>query len=334
MRCIITVREPFDAIDLNLLVTLDAVLDEKSVVRAARRLHVTPSAVSNALARLRAAVGDPLLVRHGRGVLPTPRAAALAPAIGRALRDLDQAIHGDSFDPATTERELRLAIADVFQVVKLPAIVAALAANMPRARLRVLSIDTLVASGGLGGTEVDVVIGAGDKGPGVHATPLYEERMVLVARAGHPALRGPRHASPSWRPCATSRFRSRRGRATSVWPPATPRPGITRDIAVVVPDLHRRRRRRGGDRPRRVTAGQPAGGRGPAAGLTPRPRPATGAGDDHQPAVARTHPPRCRFAGVPGAPAALTRRWSAQGAAVTLSTSIHGEPPLPEPVTG
>ncbi|HSS37637.1 MAG TPA: LysR family transcriptional regulator, partial [Polyangia bacterium] len=177
-------------LDLNLLVTLDAVLTERSVVRAARRLHVTPSAVSNALARLRAAVGDPLLVRHGRGVLPTPRAAALAPAIARALGDLDQAIHGDSFDPATTDRELRLAIADVFQLVRLPAIVAAVAAKMPRARLRVLSIDTLVASGGLGGTEVDVVIGAGDKGPGVHAAPLYEERVVLVARAGHPALRG------------------------------------------------------------------------------------------------------------------------------------------------
>jgi DNA-binding transcriptional LysR family regulator len=78
------------ALDLNLLLVLDTVLAERSVARAARRLHVTPSAVSNALARLRAALDDPLLVRSGRGVVPTPRAAALSPAIARALRDLDQ----------------------------------------------------------------------------------------------------------------------------------------------------------------------------------------------------------------------------------------------------
>jgi DNA-binding transcriptional LysR family regulator len=177
------------ALDLNLLLMLDTVLAERSVARAARRLHVTPSAVSNALARLRAALGDPLLVRNGRGVVPTPRAAALAPAIGRALRDVDLALHGEGFDPKTTDRELTLAMADVIQVVKLPAIVAALAAAMPRARLRVLSIDALIASGGLAGTEVDALIGAGDKGPGVHAQRLYDEQIVLVARASHSAVR-------------------------------------------------------------------------------------------------------------------------------------------------
>src|SRR5262245_20649313 len=124
---------------------LDTVLAERSVVRAARRLHVTPSAVSNGLARLRGALEDPLLIRSGRGVVPTPRATALAPALARALRELDEAIHGDAFDPATTDRTFTLAIADVLQVVKLPAIMAALAQKMPRAHLRVLSIDALVA---------------------------------------------------------------------------------------------------------------------------------------------------------------------------------------------
>jgi DNA-binding transcriptional LysR family regulator len=177
-------------LDLNLLLTLDTVLAERSVVRAARRLHVTPSAVSNALARLRVALDDSLLIRSGRGVVPTPRAAALAPVLARALRDLDQAIQGDGVDLATTDREFTLAIADVGQVVKLPQVVAALAGKMPRARLRVLSIDTLFASGGLAGTEIDVAIGAGEKGPGVHAQPLYQENIVLVARAGHPTVRG------------------------------------------------------------------------------------------------------------------------------------------------
>jgi DNA-binding transcriptional LysR family regulator len=177
------------SLDLNLLLVLDTVLAERSVVRAARRLHVTASAVSNALARLRAALDDPLLVRSGRGVVPTPRAAALAPALARALRDVDEAIHGHTFDASTTDRVFTLAMADVIQVVKLPRMVAALAASMPRARLRVLSIDTLFASGGLAGTEVDVVIGAGEKGAGVRAQALFEEEIVLVARAGHRAAR-------------------------------------------------------------------------------------------------------------------------------------------------
>jgi DNA-binding transcriptional LysR family regulator len=178
-----------ERIDLNLLLVLDTVLTERSVVRAARRLHVTPSAVSNALARLRGVLDDPLLIRSGRGVVPTPRAAALAPTLARSLHDLDRAIHGDRFDPATTDREFTLAIADVGQVVKLPRLVAALAGRMPRARLRVVSIDTLYASGGLAGTEIDVAIGAGEKGPGVHVQPLYDEQVVLVARAGHPRVR-------------------------------------------------------------------------------------------------------------------------------------------------
>jgi DNA-binding transcriptional LysR family regulator len=70
------------SLDLNLLLVLDTVLAERSVARAARRLHVTPSAVSNALARLRAALDDPLISRSGRGIVPTPRAAALAPGAG------------------------------------------------------------------------------------------------------------------------------------------------------------------------------------------------------------------------------------------------------------
>jgi DNA-binding transcriptional LysR family regulator len=181
-----------EALDLNLLLMLDTVLAERSVVRAARRLHVTPSAVSNGLARLRVALHDPLLIRSGRGVVPTPRATALAPALARALRDLDRAVHGDGFDPSTSDRTFTLATADLGQIVNLPLIVATLAKTMPRARLRVVSIDTLVASGGLAGAEVDVLIGVGEKGPGVHIQALYQETIVLVGRAGHPAIRGRR----------------------------------------------------------------------------------------------------------------------------------------------
>lgn len=176
-------------LDLNLLLVLDTVLSERSVARAARRLHVTPSAVSNALARLRDALGDPLVVRRGRGIAPTPRAIELAPALTRALRDLERAVRGGAFDAATTTRRFTLALADVGQIVRLPRIAALVAAEMPRALLRVVGVDSLVSLGGLAGPEIDVAFGVADRGPGVHAEALFDEPTTLVARADHEAVR-------------------------------------------------------------------------------------------------------------------------------------------------
>jgi DNA-binding transcriptional LysR family regulator len=179
------------ALDLNLLVVLDTVLSERSVARAARRLHVTPSAVSNALARLRVELGDPLIARSGRGIVPTPRAAELAPALARALRDLDQAVHGAAYDPLTTTRRFTLAVADAGQVVRLPRIAECMAVEMPHARLRVVGIDSLVSLGGLAGTEVDVALGAGEHGTGVRTEALFVERIALIARRAHPTTKKP-----------------------------------------------------------------------------------------------------------------------------------------------
>lgn len=175
-------------IDLNLLVVLDAVLAERSVARAARRLHVTPSAISNALARLRAVLGDPLFARSGRGIVPTPRAEELGPAVARALAELDRAVRGAGFDPSATRRTFTLAVSDAGQLVWAPRVAARIAEEMPRARLRVVGIDALLALGGLAGTEVDLVLGAGERGPGVHVERLFDEPTVLVARRDHPAL--------------------------------------------------------------------------------------------------------------------------------------------------
>lgn len=221
-------------LDLNLLLMLDTVLAEGSVGRAARRLHVTSSAVSNGLARLRAALDDRLLIRSGRGVVPTPRAAALAPALARALRDLDQAVHGAGFDPATTDREFTLAIADAGQLVKLPHVVAALGAEMPRARLRVLSIDTLFALGGLAGIEIDAAIGVGEKGPGVHMKPLFDEHIVLVARLGHPRV-GKKLTMAQLAALRHVEVQVAPGRGSRPLAASYAALGVTRDIAVVVP---------------------------------------------------------------------------------------------------
>jgi DNA-binding transcriptional LysR family regulator len=225
-------------LDLNLLVVLDAVLAERSVVRAARRLHVTPPAVSNALARLRAALGDPLVARSGRGIVPTPRAAELAPALARTLRELDRVVRGDAFEPASTTRQFTLAIADAGQLVRLPRLAALLGTEMPRARLRVVGIDTLLSSGGLGGTEVDVAVAAlgNERTPGVHVTRLYDEHTVLVARRGHPRL-GARATRKQLAHLRHVEIHVAPGKGYRDLPGRYARLGIEREVALVVPSF-------------------------------------------------------------------------------------------------
>ena len=222
------------SLDLNLLLVLDAVLAERSVARAARRLHVTPSAISNALARLRAALGDPLVSRSGRGIVPTPRALELAPVLARSLRELDQAVHRGAFDPRTTTHQFTVAIADVGQIVRIPTLGRLLDTEMPSARLRVVAIDSLLAWGGLASTEVDALIGRGHQGPGIHSLRLYDEAMALVARRGHPTVRarvtmhglaGLRHVDVHLAPGVRNRDLAA----------AYARAGIDRDVAVIVP---------------------------------------------------------------------------------------------------
>jgi DNA-binding transcriptional LysR family regulator len=177
------------ALDLNLLLVLDTVLQERSVALAAKRLHVTPSAISNGLAKLRVALGDPLVTRRGRGIVPTPRAEELAPALARSLAELERTVTHGPFDSATCTRTFTLAMADAGQVASLPAIAAAFAKAMPHARLRVVGIESLLMLGDLGSTEVDLHFGIRATGPGIHARPLYDEPTVLVARARHPEQR-------------------------------------------------------------------------------------------------------------------------------------------------
>jgi DNA-binding transcriptional LysR family regulator len=224
-------------LDLNLLVVLDHVLAERSVVKAARRLHVTPSAVSNALARLRAALDDPLVARSGRGIVPTPRAAELAPTLSSALKDLDRAVHFSAFDPASTTREFTLAIADGGQVVRVPSLALLMSTEMPRARLRVVGIDTLLSSGGLGGTEVDLAVAAlPEAPPGVRMIPLYEEHTILVARRDHPRV-GARITKATLASLRHVDVQVAPGKGYRDLAGSYARLGIERDVALVVPSF-------------------------------------------------------------------------------------------------
>ncbi len=175
------------SLDLNLLRVLHTVLTERNVARAAERLHVTPSAVSNQLARLRDALGDPLVTRKGRGIVPTPRAAELAPVIARALRELEVALAAAPFDRAACTRSFTLAVADVGQVVWVPGVARAMHEELPRAHLRVVGIDALVSLGDLGSSEIDLHVGVAGRGPGLHLEPLGADPSLLVARDHHPA---------------------------------------------------------------------------------------------------------------------------------------------------
>ncbi len=180
------------ALDLNLFVVLHAVLEERSATRAAKRLHVTQSAVSNALARLRSTLGDPLVVRSGRGLVATPRAEELAPMIAQAMGHIERALErGKAFVPEESTRTFTIAAADNHQTSEAPRVAAAFAKRLPRAGLRYVSADFLAATDGLATGEVDVafvpsaMLGEGDLGERVFA-----DRACLVVRRGHPRLRG------------------------------------------------------------------------------------------------------------------------------------------------
>lgn len=224
-------------IDLNLLLVLDTVLSERSVARAAQRLHVTPSAISNSLARLRTLLGDPLVIRSGRGIVPTPHAASLAPALKRALSELESVVQKDAFDPLTIPRQFTLALADATQMARFPEIVNLFAKEMPCAQIRAVGIETYVSSGGLSSMEIDAaLIAREEKAPGAHMKPLYKESSVLAAR------RGNRHADGR---IAKSRLAALQhvdvqvspGRGYSELAQTYMRLGIERRVAVTVPNF-------------------------------------------------------------------------------------------------
>jgi DNA-binding transcriptional LysR family regulator len=180
------------SLDLNLFVVLHAVLEERSATRAAKRLNVTQSAVSNALARLRAVLGDPLVVRSGRGLVATPRAEELAPIIAQAIAHLEKALdRGNAFVPGESTRTFTIAAADNHQTSEAPRIAAAFAKSLPRAELRIVSADFLAASDGLASGEIDIAfVPSVMLGPGQLGERVFDERACLLVRRDHPKVRG------------------------------------------------------------------------------------------------------------------------------------------------
>ena len=173
-------------VDPNLLLVLHLVLQERSATRAARRLHLTQSAVSNALARLRIRLGDPLVVRTGRGLAPTPRAEQMAPLLAAAFGELERAVGHEGFEPATCTRTFTFADSEEFS--QLPRLARMFEQSLPRATLDlVVSEDPFAA---LAAGRADVALGPeGMRGPGLYRRLVYEERAVRVVRRDNPGWR-------------------------------------------------------------------------------------------------------------------------------------------------
>lgn len=226
------------AIDLNLLLVLHTVLQERTVARAAAKLHVTPPAISNALARLRELVGDPLLVRHGRGLVPTPRALELAPTLGLALGELERALDEEArFEPLTTRRRFVLACSDSDQLSFVPRLAARFHQELPRAQFQVVSIDQLTATDGLAAGSVDAAVAPAGASEALHTAPLYDEEAVLVVRRDHPMRRRRPSAADfnALRHVDVWLVLGRAGVGNSMAEAFFERHGLHRQVALIVP---------------------------------------------------------------------------------------------------
>ncbi|GGS91750.1 MULTISPECIES: LysR family transcriptional regulator [Streptomyces] len=220
--------------DLNLLRVLDALLQEHSVTRAAERLGSSQAAVSRALARLRRTVGDPLLVRAGQGLVPTPRAVELREEVGALLRSCDRVLRpGAGFDSAHLRRTFTVQAADLMLVGVAGSLTERIHAEAPQ--VDVVFLPEAVEGGpGLRQGWVDVELGVlGHLDPEIQTRPLTRMPLVGIARSGHPLFDGPIDAR---RFAAADHIGiSRLGKRLGPIDSALAALGLRRRTAVVVP---------------------------------------------------------------------------------------------------
>jgi DNA-binding transcriptional LysR family regulator len=178
-------------IDLALLVLFEALLAERNVTRAALRVGVAQPSASKALDRLRNLFADPLFVRVGGGMRPTPRAIELAPEISVILERVRSLVADEvPFRPADAQGEVRLAMSDAAEFVLLPGLLAMLSRQAPGVTLRARPLDKDRGLADLGEGRLDAIVGVfPDLPKSLRFAPLFEERFVCLARAGHSRLR-------------------------------------------------------------------------------------------------------------------------------------------------
>jgi DNA-binding transcriptional LysR family regulator len=189
----------FLTLDLNLLRVFDAVMTEQNLTRAASHLAMTQPAVSNALKRLRDALGDELLIRTAHGVKPTPRAETLWPAVRRALLELEEAVAPSSFVVAKAHATFRMAMADATAALWLPGLVRSIENEAPGVNVRMVPLTTREPRPMLLRGDIDLAIGffpgviaqlSGGPDTPIRHEQLYSGKYVCVMRKNHPLAQG------------------------------------------------------------------------------------------------------------------------------------------------
>jgi DNA-binding transcriptional LysR family regulator len=220
--------------DLNLLVTLDVLLAEGSVAAAARRLRLSPSAMSRALARLRETTGDPLLVRAGRGLVATPRAAELRERVAQLVQDAEAVLRpAKAINLQQLVRTFTLRTSEGFVENFGAKLIARVAKQAPGARLCFMQ-KTDKDSGPLRDGAVDLETGVvGDAmGPEVRAQALFRDRFIGVVRAGHALAKG--KMTPARYAAGQHIAVSRRGLIKGQIDEALHSLGLEREVATIV----------------------------------------------------------------------------------------------------
>lgn len=178
------------ALDLNLLLVFDAVYGERSISKAAKRLHLSQPTVSNALARLRERLADPLFERSAQGMAPTPRAKQLADPIRQALHLLERGLRNDDgFDFAQSEREFVVAVEDYDEAVILPGFMRWLAQVAPRIRIRIRPESSAQLKAELREGTVDLALDYFTlPQPAYRSKCVLTENLLSLSRRDHPLV--------------------------------------------------------------------------------------------------------------------------------------------------
>ena len=178
-------------INLNLLVSLQALIEEQSVTRAAERLGLSQPAMSNTLARLRRLLDDPVLVRSGNRMVPTPQAMEIYEQIREALRLIEMALMvAQEFDPGSSERIFTVAATDYVGFVLLPRLLSSIKDEAPHVQIEVRPLDGARLAEELEQGPLDLALGyLPAVPPRFRHVALFEERFCCAARQGHPQLK-------------------------------------------------------------------------------------------------------------------------------------------------
>ncbi|CAO3404775.1 LysR family transcriptional regulator [Azospirillum palustre] len=224
------------AIDLNLLLPLDALLTERSVTGAARRLGLSPSAMSRTLARLRRVTGDPLLVQAGRSLVPTPYAEEISGHVHALCRDVQAVLRpaGGRLDLASVRRTFTIRAGEGFVELMAAPVMVAVADAAPHVRLRFVPKPDKEAEP-LRDGRINLEIGVlGTSAPELLTQLLFRDRLVGVARSGHPLLADGAVTPERYAACGHVAA-SRRGEFHGPVDDALAELGLSRTVPLVVP---------------------------------------------------------------------------------------------------